>query len=321
MKAIVWDKLENDVILKYHQSLLYNDVVLKNYQFTESTISYYQAYFGDEYLNETIIIFENFEPIMVCYAYSKQNCFSFFNDSIAILALKLNAEQAFLAYKTFLIKLDEIIKQKNIKNIKWKSDCFLNAHLLAENTKFKIEQKSIVNLEIDETTIFSRLRKSYKSFVNWGRKNLVLIVINTDNSNEILFNDFRALHIEVAGKQTRSDLTWQIQWDAIKKNEAFLILCYLNDKLVGGSYILLGKQIAYYGVAAYNRELMAEKMPLGHYNIYSAILICKELGLQYFDIGSIFNNNDDTKENDIFYFKKGFANIIEIISNLENNNE
>ena len=50
------------------------------------------------------------------------------------------------------------------------------------------------------------------------------------------FWNLKNLHYEVSKKKTRSDKTWEIQYEMLLKNEAFLILGFLKDELVTGGY-------------------------------------------------------------------------------------
>ena len=82
---------------------------------------------------------------------------------------------------------------------------------------------STIDLNLDLASFKSSLRKSYKSLVNWGKNNLDIRIIDSNNLNEESFFAFKDLHIEASGRKTRSDVSWEKQLQAIKCNEAFAI--------------------------------------------------------------------------------------------------
>jgi lipid II:glycine glycyltransferase (peptidoglycan interpeptide bridge formation enzyme) len=101
-----------------------------------------------------------------------------------------------------------------------------------------------------------------------------------------------------------------LQFESIKKNEAYLLLGYLSNKLVSGSLILYGKTKAYYGVGVYDRKLMAENIAVGHSNILASIYHAKKIGLDTINLGYISSLCENEKEKNIYSFKSGFTSTI-----------
>ena len=182
--------------------------------------------------------------------------------------------------------------------------------LLDAGGKATARFSQIINLLAPETTLRSQLRKSYKSLINWGTKNLQLRLLDSSNAPAEAWEQFRQLHIEVAGRETRSKESWDLQLEMIRQKEAFAVLGDMNGQLVTAALFIHSPKYCFYGVSASKRELFEK--PLGHIILWTAILHAKKIGCQYFETGEqLFPNQGATpptpKELNISSFKKGFA--------------
>ena len=66
------------------------------------------------------------------------------------------------------------------------------------------------------------IRSSYKSLVRWGQKNLSFSHVNKDNPCRDSFLQVKAFHKKIAGRTTRSDATWNIQYEMLKRDSVKL---------------------------------------------------------------------------------------------------
>lgn len=182
--------------------------------------------------------------------------------------------------------------------------------LLDAGSKATPRFSQIINLLAPETQLRSQLRKSYKSLINWGTKNLQLRLLDHTNVTTEAMEQFRQLHIEVAGRETRSKESWGLQFEMIRQREAFAVLGDLDGQLVTAALFLHSPRYCFYGVSASKRELFEK--PLGHIVLWTAILQAKKIGCQFFESGEqLFPQQGATpptpKELNISSFKKGFA--------------
>lgn len=168
--------------------------------------------------------------------------------------------------------------------------------------------------------IKSKFRKSYKPLINKGLKQWTVDIIESKNSD--VFWEYKNLHKEVAGRDTRSSKTWELQLNMLEKREAFLVT--LRDEelnLVGGGFFTFNKSSAMYATGAYRRELFSE--PLGHVVQFKAIEYMKYLNISRYEIGEdkskLYGATD--KECTISEFKAGFCTRKDmvIILNLKTN--
>jgi FemAB family protein len=168
-----------------------------------------------------------------------------------------------------------------------------------------------VDLSLPVRQIKSCFRKQYRNSVNQGRKLLNCEI--AAGSGPLIrqhLEDFRKLHIEVTGRETRSIDTWNKQYDALSDSAAFMVLIFFNDDLVGASLFSSSKSHISYSVGAYRRELF-ETMPISHAAQAAAIEHGKALGKRWYYIGRRHYPQDTPtpteKEVSIGYFKRGFA--------------
>ena len=140
-----------------------------------------------------------------------------------------------------------------------------------------------------------------------------------DSDNDQIFEEFRLLHLEVAGKQTRSRESWSIQKEQIKNKEAFLVTVRDKKVLIGAGFFNYTKDMGMYSVGAYKRELFDR--PIGHAVQMMAIEKLKDLGCTTYNLGqkaTILDSSTSTdKEMSISHFKEGFAGYVYAQPHLE----
>ena len=168
----------------------------------------------------------------------------------------------------------------------------------------------VIDLTQSEASLRQQLRKSYKSLINWGHKNLDLQLLDHRNITPADMGRLRQLHTEAAGRETRSPKTWDLQLEMVRSQEAFLILGVLDGTLVTGAIFCQSPKYCYYGVSASKRELFDK--PLGHSVLWMAVLHAKKNGCRLFETGELFYPNQGSqmptsKELAISTFKKGFG--------------
>lgn len=182
-------------------------------------------------------------------------------------------------------KLGEVVKDLAVTQLTF-VDQLLDGGLsglthwaLGQGASLESQFNQVVDLTIDEQTLWRGLSKSCQWGVNWGRKNLVLSVHTDADSIE----ELRHLHLDAAGFETRSRATWALQGKMIEQGEAFLMTARLDGMVVSAAYFQLSPGDCYYGVAASDRRLFDK--PLSHAIIWEAIRYAKERGCRRFTLG------------------------------------
>lgn len=159
--------------------------------------------------------------------------------------------------------------------------------------------------------IRANFRKSFRPLINLGLRSWKVFLLNESNADTSVWDEFKRLHIDIAGRVTRNDETWSAQFSMICAGEAFVVGLRepSADRLVGGGFFQCTRDEALYAVAAYDRSMFDK--PLGHAVQQVAIETMKAKGLSWYRIGERFYPQDQPppteKEVSISVFKQGFA--------------
>lgn len=183
---------------------------------------------------------------------------------------------------------------------------------LARGGACRVEVRARSDLRHDAHASKRGLRKSFKSLINWGRRNLVTRYVNAVNPDRELFAQYQAFHREVSGRATRSQASWDVMYDWIVAGGGELVLGYLDQhKLVAGNLVIDGTDTCYYASAVNDRAEFDK--PLGHWPMFHAIQRAPMRGMKWFDLGELpFAGTVTNKEYQIGYFKRGFASELQV---------
>ncbi|MGH6994805.1 MAG: GNAT family N-acetyltransferase [Stellaceae bacterium] len=150
------------------------------------------------------------------------------------------------------------------------------------------------------------LRKSFKSLLNWGKRNLTLEIYGKANPGRALFKRYQDFHAQVAGRTTRALESWEVMADWIGRGHGELVLGSLDGELVTGTMVVDGAETAYYASGVYDRDRFDK--PLAHWPLWLGMLHAGKRSMRVFDIGEIPRAGAaGAKEVNIGYFKRGFA--------------
>jgi len=167
----------------------------------------------------------------------------------------------------------------------------------------------VIDLETEEIELKKSIRKSFKSLINWGSRELD---VSIRTSEDIRFEDillFKELHYIESGKRTRSDESWKAQYNMIKNNDAFLVTALSNKELVAVGFFTMSSNSCYYGASASRRDLFQK--PLFHSIMWAAMMHAQKLNCRWFETGEQRFEGSE-KELGISFFKAGFGGITRI---------
>jgi hypothetical protein len=157
-----------------------------------------------------------------------------------------------------------------------------------------------------EENFHASLRKSYKSLISWGKKELTIEYINQEQLDSEKFKAFQKFHHTISGRKTRSQETWDAQYRMLEKGIAELIMGTYNGNLVAGTLCADYGDVSIYCTGVYERTLF--DFGLSHFLLYQSILRSYERGhtskfsLDYFD-----TDIKDPKWYNIQFYKKGIC--------------
>ena len=187
----------------------------------------------------------------------------------------------------------------------------LAKHFLRKGAKATPLFSKVIDLNKDELTLKSQLRKSYGNLINWGLREMQPKILDYSNVTWESIEDFRKLHTREAGRETRSLESWHRQFEMVQAGEAFVVLAQLNNELVSAGFFMCSPTNCFYGVSASRRDLFEK--PMFHSLMWSAILYSKKLGCRWFEVGEqLYSNHPpdkppSKKELGISEFKAGFG--------------
>ena len=168
----------------------------------------------------------------------------------------------------------------------------------------------VADLRGGETELHRGLRKSFRSLVNWGRKNIRQVFVNRDNPDQTAFGEYQDLHARVSGRQTRPQSSWDAMFQWIAQGGGELALGYMDTiGLVASTLVVDGTEASFYASGAYDRDHFDK--PLSHWPVYSAMLRSADRGMKFFDFGTLPDAEAPKKERDIAHFKRGFSANVE----------
>ena len=295
--------------------------------YTNKSIEYENYYSFDnseEYLDISIIISLNNKSVGIwplTISHKKDN-FQLTSQGQSILPPLFLEEINKKERKKLVLKcynsLNFFFNEYNIDKIK-SNEIFLDKqiHSISEWHRLFLDNKAKITINYTMFACLSggidkyrkSLRKSYKPLINQGLK--IWKVKKLFNDNKSIWTDFKELHYRVSSGKTRSEKTWQRQYDSIIIGEAFLIYL-LNDtgEMIGGGYFTLSQNEAVYSIGAYDRKLFDK--PIGHVIQYEAIQEFIKRNIDWYKIGMLTNYEGEVsaKDKSIQVFKNGFASHI-----------
>jgi len=287
---------------------------------------YQRAYCHESTFNDlSFIVADDNQPIMAlllslqCVASTKEKCFSYFGLPILYIESKQyvfrHRQRAFRLLKAHFfhmlaeMKPDLILYQDYLCG---GQISLFGELILVRGGVAAPHFYQVIDLTKSREELWRRLRKSYRSLIHWGEKNLNLSVITHEDVLIEHIQEFRYLHIQAAGRETRSESTWEAQFNMVQEQRAFMVFGRLDGKLVTSSFFSRDRGDCCYGVSASNREMFDK--PLSHAVLWNAILYAKVLGCISFQMGDqIFSAQPaqgaqpSVKELNISKFKCGFG--------------
>lgn len=159
--------------------------------------------------------------------------------------------------------------------------------------------------------IRSGFRKSYKSLINAGLRTWQVQCMDAHNADDVVWAEVKQLHLEVAGRRTRGDDSWDLQLQIIREGWGFVVLLRdpADNRLVGAGLFQHTRDEGVYCVGVYDRSLFDR--PLGHVVQQVAVERLKSLGVSWYRVGERSYVQDrpapTAKQLAISDFKQGFA--------------
>lgn len=280
----------------------------------KSTVDYYCSYYDGK--NLSFIISENNEPVALLPLFiHDENGWTLSSNGEGLIGplfkkdiprkLKKRLEKEIFEIVELIAKESKSKKIRLFEPFSSISNWYLHWLEKADNHFLTYQLGIDLNKNLEEIRL--DFRKSYKPLINKALREWKVEICEDDVDN--VFDEFRLLHLEAAGKITRSEESWEIQKKQIKNNEAFLVTVRDKTVLIGAGLFNHSRDIGMYSVGAYRRDLFDK--PIGHAVQMLAITKLKELGCKVYHLGQkavlLHPIPPTKKEISISHFKEGFA--------------
>ena len=289
------------------------------YLYSPLAIEYEKEYFANRLIPQAILLCkENTHVGVMFFTLDEEGDFSYFKRPTQVFWNTFaTKDDQFELYQILLSDLEKKLELKTISSLKLEYNSFLFSGLYKFSPHIRYSYQANIDLTCSEEVIKRGIRRSYRSLINWGIREMSFVRLDHENADNVLFESFRLFHIEVSGRETRSKMTWDLQFEMIKNKMCYLELGYYQEKLVSGVLVLVGTDEAYYGVAVNDRNLMYDKKPIGHAIMRRSISHAKSLGLKNFNLGHIGPDFISEKDEAIGKFKSGLSSEINLKSYFE----
>jgi FemAB family protein len=286
-----------------------------------NTVEYYVAYFSqNRSVNLSLVVYNNKQPVGLMPLMVHQNEHDKWILSgngveiiepifIPTLARKVKKRlESQLAELIFTISSKLDIEYCQFTNIEYKHLSSWYLMWTGKSSEVFSTHHLLVDLSLSLDDIRLKFRKSFKPLINKGLREWKIKV--HEQVSEKIFEQFRLLHKDVAGRSTRPIESWNEQRKQIDSLDAFLIVVSdTHDRMVGAGLFTYSCYQGLYSVGVYKRELFDK--PIGHVVQMKAIETLKKKGVIWYEIGQKHLMVDKVpatdKELSISHFKEGFC--------------
>ncbi len=225
-------------------------------------------------------------------------------------------------FKFIFDYMDGLAKKNKVKRIKRKFPVLNKSFIETGEQKANYLMKfgylddslntQVIDLRKDPDELRLDLRHGHDSDIDRASVLLKEEIFDKNNITEKIFNEYVSLHLKAGGKarKDRPRRTFEIMYELIKKDEAFLVGAKKDNKFVGFSYFFLFKDNIYYGSSCNDEN--ARNIPVAHFIQWSAIKWMNQKKYKFYELGwqyylPTLSDFPTEKEIDIARFKRGFG--------------
>ena len=226
----------------------------------------------------------------------------------------LNSKQQKRIERICFQKIDELAKKLGASKAMFMVDPFnVNSHNVLRVYDYldTTINTSIIVLSNSLEMLWTNLRRRYKAYINKGKKFFNISIMDYNNPDYSLFQQYRKLHHKASGRITRSLETFDLQFEMLKRDNGLLVGLQKDNKFIAFSYFCHHNGSAYFGSASNDPDYKID-IPLEHCIIWSAIEYYKRRKFNLFEVGwqhysiQLFDIPNE-KDKNISFFKRGFG--------------
>ncbi|MCD4704784.1 hypothetical protein K8R66_01775 [bacterium] len=218
-------------------------------------------------------------------------------------------------------EVDRLAQENNVQRSSFRFSVLNKSYVETQKQKYNYLMKfgyldisfntHIIDLNKSIEELRSEVRHGHDYDIDLASKQLKLKIFDQNNINQSVFDKYVDLHLGAADiRKNRPKKTFDIMFNLIEENKAFLVGALKNDKFIGFSYFFLYKNNIYYGSSCNNPEM--RDIPIAHFIQWKAIEYMKNQKYNFYEIGwqyflSTLSYISSSKEEAIARFKRGFG--------------
>lgn len=267
-------------------------------------------------------------PLLAEYAYPERNvdCFSMYGDYTPLPAFANNSDiDKMKVWEAINQEIRNIAIQNQVASGKFIIDPLIEFNyfkdfafynMLPESAQLNFSTTNIADLSGAEDVILKKMRKGHKSAIKQVLKDQTyqVEIYDSQNVTEEKISIFKEIHKIDAGKQTRTDASWDCMYQWIKKGYACLVMLYKKDiqKYCAAALIMTFKKAAYYASFA-TLDSRILNGHAGHIIQWEAIRYLKKHNILTYEVGDNYHHpiltDNDKKLYEISKYKRGFCSL------------
>lgn len=171
-------------------------------------------------------------------------------------------------------------------------------------------QTQVVDLRQDDKVLWDDVRKGHKHAINRAAKELVVEVWEQGSITDGKFEEYQALHIRDAGRQVRSQKSYEMMRKWIKAGHGALVEARVGSDPVAYAFVILFKDGAYYGSGCQDPE--SRDLGATHLVQWRTIEWLRRKGVRFYELGIQHYGpqwflTPSPKDITIARFKRGFG--------------
>jgi hypothetical protein len=168
----------------------------------------------------------------------------------------------------------------------------------------------VIDLRPAESALWSDMRKGHRSDIRRASQRASVTIWSGAELTAAKYAEYQALHAKDAGRVTRSQKTFDLMADWIRRDHAVLAETTIDGRAAAFAIIIYYKHGAFYASACRDPDLT--EVPASHLLQWEVMRWLKQHGVELYDIGMQVTGPQwfyvpDSKEVSIAAFKRGFG--------------
>ncbi|EQC43208.1 hypothetical protein [Bacteriovorax sp. Seq25_V] len=318
-----------DISFKEEWSRAHKSLVTPLPIYTASALSYYEEYFSSSGMihNASFIVKKDTEYLAIVPLYIFKNSRTGYNQISfgqneyikAPFFTHQSTKQLSKTSQFISEQISQIIEKFDIRNIYFAHDpssylidkYFFPFFQAASSSNYIIEA-NVIDLRSGLEHLWFNLRKSYKPLINKTKKSFSVSIIDYKTYSYDECQKYKFLHNKAAGRETRPQKTFDLMYEMIRSDDAYLIIISKNEEVLGTYFFFKSSLIALYASSATDPSV-SNTDGVGHLGLWSGVEYAYNRGLSLVDMAmcppSISNTSIEKKVSAINFFKRGFSGV------------